>query len=75
MTEVHTEQAETGRIKYWNSERGFGFIEPSDTRKNDIFVHANGLPLDADDPEVGQKVSYVVGTRNGRPIALSIRYA
>jgi len=50
--------AQTGTVKFFNSEKGFGFIKP-DNGGPDIFVHisavqASGLPGLADN----QKVSF-----------------
>ena len=47
-----------GTVKWYNSEKGYGFIQPDDGSK-DVFVHVSaieqaGLPTLTD----GQKVSY-----------------
>lgn len=32
----------TGTVKFFNNEKGFGFIKDNDTNK-DVFVHKSGL--------------------------------
>ena len=60
----------TGTVKWFNREKGFGFIEPDDG-SSDAFVHITaveraGLATLAD----GQKVSYVLRPgRGGRSTA------
>ena len=65
-----------GKVKWFNSTKGFGFIEPSDGG-NDVFVHISaveraGLSQLAD----GQAVSYELETgRNGRQAAINLALA
>ncbi|MEC4112972.1 cold-shock protein [Myroides pelagicus] len=47
---------QTGVIKFFNEEKGFGFITNDET-KQDIFVHITGL--NSKNIEQGNKVSYI----------------
>ena len=48
----------TGTVKFFNTQRGFGFIEPSDGSK-DVFVHISAVERAGMRALVeGQKVSY-----------------
>jgi cold shock CspA family protein len=38
-----TTTKKTGRIKYWNHARGFGFIKPDDYSE-DVFLHVSKVP-------------------------------
>ena len=67
----------TGIVKWFNAQKGFGFIEPQ-SGGADVFVHISaveraGLRGLAD----GQKVSYeiVVDSRNGKSSADQLRMA
>ncbi|MBK6267426.1 cold shock domain-containing protein [Marivirga sp. S37H4] len=44
----------TGTVKFYNDEKGFGFIVEDETQ-NEIFVHASGLE---EDIEKNDKVSF-----------------
>lgn len=68
-----------GRVKWFNSKKGFGFIEPmGEEGAKDLFVHRNQLRLEGDDVfaslEAGSLVGFNVGeTDNGRPCAVNVR--
>ncbi len=65
-----------GTVKFFNSDKGYGFIEPEDGGK-DSFVHISAVQaagmqtLDKD-----QRVSYDVETgRNGKESAINLAQA
>ncbi len=48
----------TGTVKFYNSQKGFGFIQPDDGEK-DVFVHATALErAGMRDLQEGQKVTF-----------------
>ena len=62
----------TGKIKMFNEERGFGFIQ-SDDGGNDVFFHVTAL-REGDDVSVGKAVKFEVGTdpKSGKTKAVSV---
>jgi CspA family cold shock protein len=60
----------TGTVKFFNSAKGFGFIEPEDGSK-DAFVHISAVEqAGLSTLTEGQKVSYEVQTgQNGKSSA------
>jgi cold shock protein len=67
----------TGVVKWFNGQKGYGFIAPDDGG-SDVFVHVSaveraGLPGLRD----GQKISYDVETdpRKGKPAAVNLKLA
>ena len=63
----------TGTVKWFNTQKGFGFIQPDDGGK-DVFVHISAVQragLVALDE--GQKVSFEVTTERGKTAATDLR--
>ncbi|HEX6872147.1 MAG TPA: cold shock domain-containing protein, partial [Micromonosporaceae bacterium] len=44
----------TGRVKWYEKDKGFGFLTSDDG--GDVFVHKAALPSGVDDLKAGQKV-------------------
>lgn len=58
-----------GTIKWFNVEKGYGFIAGDDGK--DIFVHISDI--DQEDPiNTGDRVSYDVGASNKGPKAVKV---
>ncbi len=64
----------TGTVKWFNSTKGFGFIEPDDGGK-DAFVHISAVErAGLASLNEGQKVSYTLTTgRNGKEAAEDLK--
>ena len=64
-----------GTVKFFNSQRGFGFIEPSDG-SNDVFVHISAVQRAGMDELVeGQKVSFDIVEERGKSAAGNLQNA
>ena len=59
----------TGTVKWFNEEKGFGFITPDDGGK-DLFVHHSETSSPLSD---GQKVEYEVGEGRKGPCATNVK--
>tara|TARA_R110002072_G_scaffold534_7_gene4095 strand:+ start:6488 stop:6682 length:195 start_codon:yes stop_codon:yes gene_type:complete len=60
----------TGKVKFFNDQKGFGFITP-DEGGSDVFVHISGISdgtLQEDD-----KVEYELGEGQKGPCAVQVR--
>ena len=59
----------TGKIKNWNSDRGFGFIRP-DGKSEDVFVHVSEFEkAGLSEPNEGDQVRFEIEAdrRTGGP--------
>ena len=65
----------SGTVKWFNTQKGFGFIQPDDGGK-DVFVHITAVQAAGlDGLNDGQKVSYEVVTERGKQAAANLRPA
>ena len=64
-----------GTVKFFNTQKGFGFIQPTDGSK-DVFVHISAVERAGMRTLVeGQKVSYDVVTERGKQAASNLQDA
>jgi len=65
----------TGTVKFFNSQKGFGFITPSDG-SSDVFVHVSALErAGMSTLNEGQRISYDVVTERGKLAASNLQNA
>jgi len=63
----------TGTVKFFNTAKGFGFIQPEDGA-NDVFVHISAVEqAGMGTLTEGQRVSYEVVTERGKPAAGNLK--
>lgn len=60
----------TGKVKFFDAERGFGFIAGDDGAQ--VFLHASALPEDMPIPRQGQRVEYGIADGRRGPQAISV---
>ncbi len=64
---------ETGTVKWFNTTKGFGFIQP-DQGDKDVFVHITAVKqAGLETLEDGQKVSYELSTERGKTSAVNLQ--
>lgn len=64
---------ETGTVKFFNRDRGFGFIAPSNGDK-DVFVHSsNVVNIGSNGLDDGQQVEFEVAQGAKGPEAQNVR--
>jgi len=64
----------TGTVKFFNADRGFGFIKPDDGEA-DVFVHIRQVANSTHALRENQRVSFEIGTdaKRGKPQAEGVR--
>jgi len=63
----------TGTVKWFNAQKGFGFIQPDDNSK-DVFVHVSAVQRAGMAPlREGQKISYDIENERGKPAACNLK--
>jgi CspA family cold shock protein len=63
---------DTGTVKWFSSEKGFGFITP-DGGGNDLFVHHSEIKVSGyASLDEGQKVSFDIGEGQKGPCATNV---
>lgn len=60
-----------GIVKTYNTDRGFGFIQCDDNRK-DIFFHISDFPNKHQSPRIGEKLKFYIDHNDGKPRAKNI---
>ncbi len=65
----------TGTVKWFNSQKGFGFIQPDDGGA-DVFVHISAVEkAGMRSLNEGQKISYEVTSDRGKQAATNLQSA
>lgn len=63
----------TGTVKWFNGQKGYGFIQPDDGGK-DVFVHATAVERAGMSALVeGQKISFEIVTDRGKASAGNLK--
>ena len=61
---------ENGKVKFFNDQKGFGFITP-DNGSQDLFVHVSEVSMGT--LNEGDSVEYEIGQGQRGPCATSVR--
>ena len=65
--------SKTGKVKWFNPKKGYGFIDQDDDEK-DMFLHITALQkANISVLNEGDKISYDVEDENGRQSAVNIK--
>jgi CspA family cold shock protein len=65
----------TGTVKWFNAQKGYGFIQPSDGGR-DVFVHISAVErAGMSSLNEGQKINYELVTEKGKTSAANLTVA
>ena len=62
----------SGRVKWFNSKKGYGFIKDDETQK-DIFLHVSALEVKAKIVKEDQKIFYDIKEDQNKLQAINIK--
>jgi len=68
MSDVAVNGQLTGRVKFFDTRKGFGFIKPDDGSR-DVFISVNSLPKGCAPLSPDQRVQYVLAEGKKGPFA------
>lgn len=72
LKEIHMSATITGTVKWFNDDKGFGFITPADGSK-DVFVHFSAIQSDNfKSLAEGQQVSFTIENGAKGPAAANV---
>ena len=61
----------TGRVKWYDADKGFGFLSQEDGE--DVYVRSSALPAGVEDLKAGQKVEFGIASGRRGPQALQVQ--
>ena len=61
----------TGKVKWYDAEKGFGFLSQEDGE--DVYVRSSALPAGVEALKAGQRVEFGVAAGRRGPQALSLK--
>jgi CspA family cold shock protein len=65
----------TGTVKWFNSTKGYGFIQPSGGGSRDVFVHISAVErAGLSSLNEGQTVEYEIETNRGKKSAVNLKF-
>ena len=64
----------TGKVRWFNSRKGYGFIRPDDDRSEDVVVHhADVIASSLQSLSFAQPISYELVTEDGNTRAANLK--